>query len=165
LPAFGWFLIAPVGGVLFEARPMNYIHKLPFPLWTQEVYAEYRQTPQWKRTREIALNEAGNMCRICRSMRGLEVHHRSYEHLGTPEEYDDLIVLCDDCHALHHWKKVDPLKAIHVRCDQIVALTEKMVSNGIELDGDTFEFENCLFALVAATSAISNLIKAGRPNV
>jgi hypothetical protein len=65
-------------------------------------YEEYLRTPEWRRTRAAALWCAGYSCSLdVTHTDGLEVHHRTYEHLGA-ELIADLIVLCHSCHRLHH---------------------------------------------------------------
>jgi Helix-turn-helix domain len=44
-------------------------------------------------------------CRLCNAAEDLNVHHRSYEHLGA-EPDRDVITLCRDCHAKFHDKDV-----------------------------------------------------------
>lgn len=68
--------------------------------WT--TYDEYLQTPHWISRRALARERAGNKCQLCGdSNRELHVHHNCYDHLGN-EPDEDLIVLCDECHARHH---------------------------------------------------------------
>lgn len=68
-------------------------------------YQEYLQTPEW---REIALAvraRAGYRCQLCNSDSNLQAHHRSYQFIFKEKEHlDDLICLCDDCHAKFHGK-------------------------------------------------------------
>jgi hypothetical protein len=65
-------------------------------------YRHYLQTPEWSRTRKAALSRAGNACSLDAAHTvSLEVHHRSYEHLGA-EFASDVVVLCHSCHRLHH---------------------------------------------------------------
>lgn len=64
-------------------------------------YAEYLETPHWKATREAALARAGGRCALCpRVGVPLEVHHRTYKHLGE-ELPEDLTVLCSFCHEIY----------------------------------------------------------------
>jgi hypothetical protein len=68
-------------------------------------YDEYLQSDHWKAIRSIKLEIVGGKCQLCNSTKALNVHHRSYKHLG--EEYDhidDLIVLCGHCHSKFHNK-------------------------------------------------------------
>lgn len=63
---------------------------------------KYLRTPEWRRTRTAALARAGHRCALDRShTEGLEVHHNTYERVGA-ELTSDLVVLCHDCHRLHH---------------------------------------------------------------
>jgi restriction endonuclease Mrr len=65
-------------------------------------YRLYLATPEWKRTRAVALQRAGNSCSLdVTHTDGLEVHHRTYERRGV-ELVTDLVVLCHSCHQLHH---------------------------------------------------------------
>lgn len=65
-------------------------------------YRRYLQTSEWSRTRKAALTRAGNACSLdATHTENLEVHHRSYEHLGA-ELASDVLVLCHSCHQLHH---------------------------------------------------------------
>jgi hypothetical protein len=65
-------------------------------------YPRYRRTPEWHRTRADALLRAGNCCSLDVTHTGdLEVHHRTYDSLGS-EQPSDLVVLCHACHQLHH---------------------------------------------------------------
>lgn len=65
-------------------------------------YRKYLRTPEWRRTRAAALLRANHCCSLdVTHTEGLEVHHRTYERLGE-ELASDVIVLCRECHRLHH---------------------------------------------------------------
>lgn len=65
-------------------------------------YREYLRTPEWRETRGAALVRSGHACSLDAAHTDrLEVHHRSYDRLGE-ERADDVIVLCHDCHRIHH---------------------------------------------------------------
>lgn len=67
-------------------------------------YWLYLRTPEWRRTRAAALVRAGHRCSLdAAHVKGLEVHHRSYERLGNELE-SDLTVLCRSCHERVHAK-------------------------------------------------------------
>jgi len=70
-------------------------------------YREYLQTPEWQERRKAALKRAGYKCQVCNRSRQLHTHHRTYERRGA-ELARDLIVLCDECHALYHGKGLLP---------------------------------------------------------
>jgi restriction endonuclease Mrr len=68
----------------------------------RRTYREYLRTPEWRVTRAAALLRAGRCCSLdVTHSSDLEVHHRTYERLGR-ELASDLVVLCHECHALHH---------------------------------------------------------------
>jgi len=65
-------------------------------------YAEYLTTDTWRLRSLEAKERAGWRCEHCRSEGPLQTHHWTYERVGR-ERPDDLIVLCEDCHAtVHH---------------------------------------------------------------
>lgn len=64
-------------------------------------YREYLLTLEWQARRRRALKLANYRCLTCNNTKHLEVHHRTYERLGT-EWDEDLIVLCRGCHGLFH---------------------------------------------------------------
>lgn len=65
-------------------------------------YQEYLQSPEWKVKRELALHLSSGRCMICNSAGPLEIHHRSYARVGTPQEVLDLVALCALCHGIFH---------------------------------------------------------------
>ena len=67
--------------------------------WNYRV--NYLKTRHWQETREKAIALAGGCCHECGNTRGLEVHHKTYAHLGD-EQPQDLEVLCGYCHAERH---------------------------------------------------------------
>lgn len=65
-------------------------------------YREYLQTPEWIERRKKAMKRAGFRCQVCNAYGvRLNTHHRTYERRGN-EDDRDLIVLCEDCHAIFH---------------------------------------------------------------
>ena len=65
-------------------------------------YDEYLKSEEWKTRRNIHLDFAGNRCQVCNSnQKPLNVHHRTYKNIYK-EHANDLIVLCDRCHAAFH---------------------------------------------------------------
>lgn len=67
-------------------------------------YKEYLKTDHWKGTRKWALKRAGYKCALCDSSKNLNVHHRTYDNRGH-ELANDVIVLCQCCHAKFHDKE------------------------------------------------------------
>jgi hypothetical protein len=77
-----------------DPRRLDELREMPYP--------RYLQTPEWSITRKAALVRAGNACSLdATHTENLEVHHRSYKHLGA-ELASDVLVLCHSCHHLHH---------------------------------------------------------------
>lgn len=63
--------------------------------------ANYLKTRHWKKTSAEAIARSGGCCHECGSPVHLEVHHKTYAHLGD-ERPQDLEVLCSYCHAERH---------------------------------------------------------------
>lgn len=66
-------------------------------------YKQYLQTQHWQKTREAAIERAGDACQLCSSTAALNVHHNNYTNLFD-ERPEDVIVLCRHCHAKFHDK-------------------------------------------------------------
>lgn len=64
-------------------------------------YKDYLETNHWQEFRKRALSRAGYRCQLCNGKKPLHVHHRTYENRGE-ERYQDVIVLCADCHKKFH---------------------------------------------------------------
>jgi len=64
-------------------------------------YNKCTRSKHWRRTRAEALKYYGEMCVLCGSKIGIEVHHRTYTRRGS-ELMQDLIVLCEKCHRRFH---------------------------------------------------------------
>jgi len=67
-------------------------------------YSEYLETQHWQNVRKRALRRAKYKCQLCNRDGTLHTHHKTYETLGC-EQNDDVIVLCEECHARHHSKE------------------------------------------------------------
>lgn len=67
-------------------------------------YQKYLDSDEWKIKKGFILDRDEYRCRICNvsNVVELHVHHRSYQNLGKPEEVQDLITLCSDCHEIAH---------------------------------------------------------------
>jgi hypothetical protein len=77
-------------------------------------YKDYLQTEHWQHFRLEALKFFKNKCCLCNSEKYLQVHHETYKNRGR-ETFNDVIVLCKDCHSKQHegvpwedqWNKYD----------------------------------------------------------
>jgi len=87
-----------------RARELETYTLPPFDEW----YREYLASPEWRTRAEEAKRRAGGRCMLCNSSGPLQAHHRTYDRVGN-EAPDDLVALCDDCHAgYHRWRRGDP---------------------------------------------------------
>lgn len=99
-----------------KERPKGRFDLLVTTLTDQDVddlermpYRMFLETPYWKTVRAYKLVLAGYQCQLCNKGGRLSVHHRTYEHRGCEYLFlEDLIVLCDPCHAKHHNKLPPP---------------------------------------------------------
>ncbi|NTV00102.1 MAG: HNH endonuclease [Methanoregulaceae archaeon] len=62
--------------------------------------------PRWKKTRQAILDRDHHSCRICRSGDFLSVHHKDCD--PTNDIPENLVTLCDRCHALMHSTVISP---------------------------------------------------------
>jgi 5-methylcytosine-specific restriction endonuclease McrA len=52
--------------------------------------------------RERVLRRDGWRCQFCGSMNNLEVHHQRFRSHSGPDQEENLITLCNDCHTAQH---------------------------------------------------------------
>ncbi len=67
-------------------------------------YYAYIKSADWKEKSDKAKRRARWHCQLCNAPEGevhLHAHHRTYDNLGE-ETANDLIVLCEFCHAKFH---------------------------------------------------------------
>jgi len=86
-------------------------------------YKEYLQSNHWKAMRKRQLKLANYKCGLCNSKDNLNVHHKTYENRGD-EKDEDLIVLCQECHAKFHGKFVEECNNIKAG-EQIIPIVTK----------------------------------------
>ena len=67
-------------------------------------YQAYLRSPEWLELRLKALSRDGNVCQMCGTGINLRVHHVNYEHVGTEQELEDVVTLCEECHSKVHEK-------------------------------------------------------------
>jgi len=61
---------------------------------------EYYSSSRWKLLKSIKSNEK-KFCSICKSPKGLQLHHKTYERFGE-EDLNDLCWVCYLCHEAIH---------------------------------------------------------------
>jgi hypothetical protein len=91
-------------------------------------YREYLKTIRWNSLRNNALRKQGHKCQLCSSNKNLNVRHRSYERMNTADEFNDLIVLCKNCHAKFHDKLGDLKKNDEKKNRNLRNNTRKIIS-------------------------------------
>ena len=65
-------------------------------------YEYYLLTEHWRHFATEALKWANHSCQLCQNKeRILHVHHKTYDNKGR-ETFNDVIVLCDNCHQMVH---------------------------------------------------------------
>lgn len=68
-------------------------------------YQLFLISPYWKIIRNYKKLITGNKCQLCSNTKYLHVHHNNYKNKGLEyKNLDDLIVLCNVCHAKFHNK-------------------------------------------------------------
>lgn len=65
-------------------------------------YSDYLKSDEWRWIRSTRPIQT-KFCHLCRSTLLLETHHNGYPKRGE-ETAEDLITLCNCCHAKHHGK-------------------------------------------------------------
>lgn len=64
-------------------------------------YSEYLKTPAWQAKRQKVLKRANGICEGCGEKPPVQVHHKTYEHVGD-EFLWELAAVCMDCHERAH---------------------------------------------------------------
>jgi 5-methylcytosine-specific restriction endonuclease McrA len=66
-------------------------------------YKDYLQSEHWKDVRKRFWKSKlhNGTCYTCGSHRDLQVHHKTYKHIGN-EKLNDFVLLCGDCHKETH---------------------------------------------------------------
>ena len=66
-------------------------------------YERYLASPHWQHVKRLVLARDGHQCRMCGRRNGLNVHHRTYAHMGHEQEHlADLVTLCRRHHNQQH---------------------------------------------------------------
>lgn len=111
-------------------------------------YSTYMASPAWLGRRErwleqwrAAFGGSGPVCLVCGavwSLRGGDLHHRSYQRLEH-ETFTDLVPLCRACHQqVHAVMETQPSWARLGRAcatDQIILLLRRHITRGTTRDG------------------------------
>lgn len=94
-------------------------------------YVEHINSRKWQRLRRNKFIESGHKCEECGREWELDVHHRTYERLGS-EEMEDLVVLCKRCHSdLHYYEHRIPADEKMVLQQRPIAQEEYELITGL----------------------------------
>ena len=63
-------------------------------------YRGYIKGYEWRKKRKLVVLRDGGLCRACGKL-GSHVHHTHYRSFGK-EATEDLVLLCNSCHAKEH---------------------------------------------------------------
>ena len=64
-----------------------------------EWYNNYLNSPEWREKRERVLERDNYRCRACEDEQATEVHHLTYNHVGS-EPLFELVSVCNFCHEM-----------------------------------------------------------------
>jgi hypothetical protein len=58
-------------------------------------YERFLDTAYWRTVSAYVIHRQGKQCALCPNTRGIQVHHKTYDHHGEEHRYlNDLIGLC-----------------------------------------------------------------------
>lgn len=61
-------------------------------------YKEFLFSDQWAQMKQAVIRKRGPYCERCGRHNKLELHHRNYDKPLGKESWEDLELLCQDCH-------------------------------------------------------------------
>lgn len=69
-------------------------------------YNEYMLSPEWKEKRIAVAQREDHVCQMCgqKVLVKYHIHHKTYARFGH-EDLNDLMFLCEPCHAKLHREK------------------------------------------------------------
>jgi 5-methylcytosine-specific restriction endonuclease McrA len=74
-------------------------------------YLSYLRSKEWREKRKEFLEEANYECSECGEKKNLQVHHLNYDCVGE-EDFDDVEVLCKECHQNKELEKGTDLREV-----------------------------------------------------
>lgn len=101
----------------------------------KEEYRARLETNWWKNIAKEFKDFVHQTCQICGASHpecGLNVHHMSYNHLGGPHEWSDVVVVCQDCHGKYHKVHRMPPDGRHSREEMLNHFAETVGNEGVD---------------------------------
>jgi 5-methylcytosine-specific restriction endonuclease McrA len=89
-----------------DHRTMNKILKAHKTFKRKNRYKRYKARladPSWRKLKSQNIRDRGYVCESCSSEHRIELHHITYENLGS-EKLEDMALLCRNCHQEAHDK-------------------------------------------------------------
>jgi hypothetical protein len=83
---------------LLKKEAQNRIQRVSEP---RIKYKTYIYSDDWKKRKKVVKALYNGKCALC-NRNSIMVHHRSYKNLGQPNEPQDLVPLCKECHFMFH---------------------------------------------------------------
>lgn len=85
--------------------PQNFENEKRSPEHSREYIAVLR-SERWARLKAFMVEKCEGACQRCKGTDvPLELHHRNYKRLGAEQPFDDVWLLCPDCHKLADEKR------------------------------------------------------------
>lgn len=85
-----------------DLEDINYLYNEIVNKFRIMDYKKYLKTDYWKEFSKKARKHYNNKCQLCgEEQEKLNVHHNNYKNRGK-ETFDDVILLCDNCHYRFH---------------------------------------------------------------
>ena len=98
-------------------------------------YDEYLHSEYWHEVSRRVKERGDYRCQVCNSPHDLQAHHRTYEHRGNElQNLNDLICLCQRCHATFHGKTVKAEKQKKPKKHREFKLNPKLTYSIVEQD-------------------------------
>lgn len=86
---------------LDEVRSIHKIKKVR-KVGKKSDYHAYIKSSEWFKKRKKYIEKVGKFCEVCKTKKGINLHHMTYERLG--KEYDeDMLFVCKVCHHQIHF--------------------------------------------------------------
>lgn len=78
-----------------------------FKEYSRRYYKNFLKSDYWKKLRKQCFERDDFRCVKCGSAKNLNAHHLNYDNIGKPEELDDLVTLCGECHTKIHQTDIE----------------------------------------------------------
>lgn len=101
----------------------------------KEEYRARLEANWWKNLATEFKDFAHKACQICGDSNpecGLNVHHLSYNHLAGPKEWEDVVVVCRNCHEIYHSVHTMPPQGRYSREEMLAHFADTVSNKGVD---------------------------------